>query len=297
MDTSTAPQRCLLCNHVGVIRAAGFRQLYKQRGAAPLCLPWWECLRCRGWFAFPLPTPAEIESHCARDNYNDPRQAASISAAKKMLTARLLSQLERRTAPGPLLDFGCSFGELLLLARAAGWRPSGFEPYGLAAREAAAKGFDVRCEWVLDKAEFPDNHFAALTAIDSFGYVWNPYETLSTFYRLLQPGGTLAMRLSNKQWIMRLVRTFRAGGPRRNEQLTDMATGQFHAIDTKPLRTVLQDIGFDRVVFEPFATTAQWKDLSRGTRLAYTLSQVAYAGSLGKVQLSPGVLLFAQKPS
>lgn len=297
MDASTAPQRCLLCNHVGPIRTARFRQTYKQRGAPSLSLAWWECCQCRGWFVFPVPTPVEIESHCARDNYNDPGQATVISGAKKLLFARILAQLARLTPPGPFLDFGCSFGELLLLARAAGWTPSGFEPYGPAAREAEAKGFDVRCEWILDKAGFPANHFAALTAIDSFGYVWSPYETLRTFYRLLQPGGTLAMRLSNKLWLMRLVRAFRSAGPNQNAQLTNMLKGQFHAIDTAHLRMVLGQIGFERIEFEPFATTAQWRDLSRATRLAYTLSQVAYAGSRGKVQLSPGVLLFARKPS
>lgn len=295
MDVSAQPDRCLLCHGTGGIRSAGFRQGYKQVGRDPLSLSWWECGACSGWFVTPVPTPEEIEGHCNRSNYNDPSRARAISKGKDMLQRRILSQLASWSKPGPLLDFGCSFGEFLLVARAEGWAPSGFEPNGLAAKSAAQKGFDVRCEWVLEKAGFPDEHFAAVTAIDSFSYVWNPYETIQTFHRLLEPGGVLAMRLTNKHMILRLARALSPCGPSRDARLTGMHKGQFHAIAITGLSRVLGQIGFDRIMVLPSARTSIWNDMSVGTRAAYTLSQVVYHVTFGKLNLSPGVLLFARK--
>ncbi len=295
MNVSSQPDRCLLCHHTGRIRSAGFRQGYKQVGRDPLSLSWWECGACSGWFVWPVPTPSEIESHCDRANYNDPSQARVISAGKKMLHGRLLSQMAKWTVPGRLLDVGCSFGEFMLLARADGWVPSGFDPYGPAAASVAQKGFEVRCEWVLEKADFPDKHFAAVVAIDSFYYVWNPYQTLQTFHGLLRPGGVLAMRVTNKHAILKLARSLSLPEKGRDARLTALLKGQFHSIGVNRLGQILRGIGFDRLRIEPFATTAEWNNLSLGTRAAYSLAQMLYTATFGNVNLSPGALLFARK--
>lgn len=297
MNVSPQPAHCLLCHKTKRIRSAGFRQGYKQVGRDSLSLTWWECEDCSGWFVWPVPTPSEIESHCNRANYNDPSQARVVSEGKKTLHMRLLSQMAKWTAPGRLLDVGCSFGEFMLLARADGWEPSGFDPYGPAAALVAQKGFDVRCEWVLEKAGFLDRHFAAVTAIDSFYYVWNPYKTLQTFHDLLLPGGVLAMRVTNKHAMLSLARCLSMPGEGRDARLTAILKGQFHSIGVNRLEEILRGIGFDRVEIEPFATTAQWNTLSLGTRTAYSVAQGLYKGTFGRVNLSPGVLIFAQKES
>ncbi len=183
----------------------------------------------------------------------------------------------------------------MLLAQVDGWVPTGFDPYGPAAASAAQKGFDVRCEWVLEKADYPDSHFAAVTAIDSFYYVWNPFQTLKTFHDLLLPGGVLAMRVTNKHAILNLARALSLPGEGRNARLTAILKGQFHSIGVNRLGEILRGIGFDRVEIEPFATTAQWNTLSFGTRTAYSVAQGLYKGTFGRVNLSPGVFIFARK--
>jgi SAM-dependent methyltransferase len=295
MDVTVQPDRCLLCGVTGRIRSAGFQQGYKQVGRDPLSLSWWECGACSGWFVNPVPTPIEIERHCNRCNYNDPAQAQAISQGKDLLHRRILSQLASWTRPGPLLDIGCSFGEFLLVAQEEGWTPSGFEPYGLAAKSAAQKGFDVRREWVLEKAGFPDKHFAAVTAIDSFCFTWDPYETLQLFFRLLQPGGVLTMRLTNKRVVLGLARALSRSGPDRDERLSRILKGQFHSIAIESLISILRGMGFDRIEVDSQAMTAPWRTLSASTRLAYGLARVGSLLSPYKVNFSPGVLLFAQK--
>lgn len=295
MNVSPQPDRCLLCHKTKRIRSAGFRQGYKQVGRDPLSLFWWECGACSGWFVSPVPTPEEIEGHCNRANYNDPSQARAIAQGKDLLQQRILSQLTSWVRPGPLLDVGCSFGEFLLAARAEGWAPSGFEPYGPAAREAAQKGFDVRCEWVLEKAGFLDKYFSAVTVIDSFCFAWDPYRTLQAFHSHLQPGGVLAMRVTNKHAILNLARSLSLPGEGRDARLTAILKGQFHSIGVNSLGEILRGIGFDQLEIEPFATTAHWNTLSLGTRTAYSVAQGLYKGTLGRINLSPGVLIFARK--
>lgn len=295
VNLAIQPDHCLLCHQTGRIRSAGFRQSYKQVGRDPLTLSWWECGACSGWFVWPVPTPSEIESHCNRASYNDPSQARVVSEGKKSLHERLLCQIAKWTPRGRLLDVGCSFGEFMLLAHADGWVPTGFDPYRPAAASAAQKGFDVRCEWVLEKAGYPDSHFAVVTAIDSFYYVWNPYQTLQTFHDLLLPGGVLAMRITNKHAILKLARALSLPGEGRNARLTAILKGQFHSIGVNRLGEILRGIGFDRLIVQPLATTAQWNTLSLGTRTAYFVAQGLYSGTFGKINLSPGVLIFAQK--
>lgn len=289
------PVRCFLCNADHEIVTARFTQLYSQKDAAPVPLYWWECRACGGWFVYPVPAPEVIKRHWLERSYQDPASEIKIAQQKDAVQQRILRGLSRWTDPGTLLDFGCNFGQFLVMARQAGWTPSGFDPYVTAAEKARAKGFEVHCGWNLEEAGFPDGHFAAITANDSFYYVWHPYTMLETFHRLLKPGGVLAMRLANKRFAWGLARAFSAAGPVRDLRISEMLMGQFHGIGMAPLSRILQDVGFDRVRVESHAMTASWHDSSWKTRIVYLVADMLYFTSLKRVNLSPGVLLFARK--
>ena len=295
MSVIHTPEQCRICNRAGVVTPGRFRQIYRQLGRDPIHLTWWECRSCRGWFVHPVPTPDNILRNCARAVWNDPNRAIEIARAKESVQKRILLQLSAWTKPGPLLDFGCSFGEFLVLARQAGWIPCGFDPNDIAVKTATDKGFDVRGGWLLEEAGFPDKHFAAVTAIDSFCFTWDPYATLQLFFRLLQPGGVLTMRLTNKRVVLGLARALSRSGPDRDERLSRILQGQFHSIAIESLVSILRGMGFDRIEVDSQATTAPWRTLSASTRLAYGLARVGSLLSLYKVNFSPGVLLFAQK--
>lgn len=295
LDDASPAGQCPLCDQATGVGPAGFRQIYRQAGAESVLLSWWECRACRGWFAYPMPTPVQIDRHCRTAVYNRPAQAVELSQAKSSLQHRILARLSDRTSPGPLLDFGCSFGEFMAQAAHAGWTPSGFDPNDEAVKIASAKGWDTRCGWVLDEAGFPEKHFAAVTAIDSFCFAWHPYDTLRTFHRLLQPGGVLAMRLTNKRAVLGLARALSGSDTARDTRLSRILKGQFHGISMGSLVTILSRIGFDQIRIEPQAATAPWHMLSSSTRLAYGLAQVVSCLTLRRIIISPGVLLFARR--
>jgi SAM-dependent methyltransferase len=257
-------------------------------------LPWWECRHCRGWFAFPVPTPETINERWSDSRWADPGRQTEVAAKARPVWSRLLDLLGERTRPGTLLDFGCGFGEFLNLARDAGWTPSGFDLNAAAVRAASEKGFDVRCGDALEKAGFPEGSFAAVTAIDSLCCSWEPYETLRTFHRLLRPGGVLAMRLTNKRFALGLARMLSRRGPERDARVSGILLGQFHTIGLDSLTEVLRELGFDRIAIESRAITAPWATLPGSTRLAYGAADLVSRLTFSKVDLSPGVLLFAQ---
>lgn len=290
-----APRRCRLCGQLASVHDAGFRQVFAPPGGAPVHLPWWECGRCRGWFAFPVPAPEEINRYWSESRWNDPARQSEVAAKAGSVWKRVLDVLGQRTGPGALLDFGCGFGEFMSLAREAGWTPSGFDLNPEAVRAASAKGFDVRRGGILDKAGFPEKEFAAVTAMDSLSCAWDPHETLREFARVLRPGGVLAMRLTNKRFVLGLARALSARGPRRDARVSRILQGQFHAIGVDRLVSILRALGFDRIAVEARAVTSPWPTLPASTRFAYSAAGLVSLVTLSKVNLSPGILLFAEK--
>ena len=289
------PESCPLCGARERIRHAGFRQLYAQAMAQPVPLDWWECRACAGWFVHPTPCPEAIRRNWQLSAYNDPEHEISIAWGKAAVQDRVLTRLSRWTQPGSLLDFGSNFGQFLLKAEAAGWTPYGFDACQTAVEAARAKGFEVRYGWSPQDAGFADGSFAAITAIDVFYYVWHPRAALETFHRLLRPGGVLAMRLSNKRLVMGLARALSTAGPRRDARMSRLLQSQFHSIGLGALTRILRQAGFTDVTIEPGAATAPGSSLSWKTRLVYRLAGALYLASLTKINLSPGVLLFARR--
>ena len=287
--------RCLLCNERNSIVPAGFHQVYPQKDSDPVLLDWWECGTCKGWFVHPFPTPEVIERHWGLVEYNDPKLAIEIARAKVGVNQRILAGLSRWTKPGPLLDFGCNFGQFLVMAREAGWDPVGFDPYETAAEIARSKGFDVRCGWSLVEAGFPEGYFAAITANDVFCLVWDPVGVLQTFYRLLRPGGVLGMRLTNKRFILGLLRSFSRPGAARDHRISYILQGQFRSIGLASLTRIMRGLGFDSIEVKSRAVTAPWSALRWQTQIAYVGAEIVRFLSLTKLNLSPGVLLFARK--
>jgi hypothetical protein len=58
----------------------------------------------------------------------------------------------------------------------------------------------------------------------------------------------------------------------------------------------MEAVGFERIRLLPHATTAPWRALSWQTQVAYLGAAFVSLLSLRKINLSPGVLLFARKP-
>ena len=256
---------------------------------------WWECPECHGWFAHPVPTVEAIRKNWGAVAYADPHWQPAISEGKQRVLKRILVGLANCVSPGKLLDVGCSTGLFMLAAQKAGWTALGFDPNESAAESARQHGFDVRLGWSLDQGGYAAGEFDAVTAIDVFYYSWSPLDDLRTFYGLLRPGGVLAMRISNKRFALGVARRLTPVGPTRDARLSRMLQDQFHTISLGSLQRVMQTIGFGRFHCEPHASTVPFRAMSWKSRTAYLIADAVRLATVGRVDISPGVIVYGQK--
>lgn len=112
------------------------------------------------------------------------------------LASRYVRDLMRPTGQARLLDIGCGNGQFLFDMRSMGWDVQGQE----VDQEAAALGASVGLPIFLgplDKAEFADQSFDAITLSHLIEHVHDPIGLLERCYSLLKPGGVLWVATPN----------------------------------------------------------------------------------------------------
>src|SRR6185295_9925688 len=227
---ASGPPRCALCGTPQCVKSAGFHQVFRQAAAEAVRFDWWECTHCGGWFVEPVPTPEVIDRFWESAAFTQPDCTDSVAAGKAKLFSNILQGLGEPAGTRNLLDVGCNFGTFLERARSAGWTGYGFEPNPDASATARRLGFEVVTGWEVAQAEYRSAQFQAITVIDTFYYSWYPLRDLQTYHRLLSPGGVLAMRLSNRQSLLKCIRAVTPRGPKRDERLSGALHTQFHSI-------------------------------------------------------------------
>jgi SAM-dependent methyltransferase len=292
----TRPERCLLCRAAGSLASAGFSQRYLQAGRPAMLVPWWLCMQCRGWFAYPTPSMDMIQSNWGVVEYADLSKQRTVAAEKEALFDRILHELRAAGLLGNLLDVGCNTGMFMLAARNAGWKVAGFDPNESAIQVARQQGLDVKCRWLVHECGYTAGYFQTITAIDVFYYSWNPFEDLKAYYNLLDAGGILAMRISNKRFAAGVVRWMTRPGPHRDYRLSRILQGQFHSVCLRSLVRILKKVGFDDIRCLAGAMTSRRQAASWKSWLAYSAADVIRYATGGGVNLSPGILLLARKP-
>ncbi len=144
-----------------------------------------------------------------------------------------------RGARGRLLDVGAGSGWLVAQMQALGWRAEGldFDPAAVERARARARGLTMHCG-ALAEQRFPDASFDAIAMSHSIEHVHDPVAWLAEAYRILCPGGRLALATPNSASM--LHRRFRehwfALDPPRHLQLFNRAA----------LDTALRRAGFTR---------------------------------------------------
>jgi SAM-dependent methyltransferase len=126
-----------------------------------------------------------------------PAELARRARERALAHGEILDVLAER-APGPrLLDVGCSLGMFLEAARERGFSVEGVELSLNAVRHATALlGLPVRHGTVLE-AGLPAGTYDAVTMLNVLAHLAEPGPTLCDTFRLLRPGGVLALEVPN----------------------------------------------------------------------------------------------------
>jgi SAM-dependent methyltransferase len=104
-----------------------------------------------------------------------------------------------------VLDAGCGTGGLILRMREAwpGWRFSGIDFMPLAcelARKRCGPDVDIR-EASITALPFADGSFDAVVSADVVCQVENPEVAVAEFFRVLRPGGVVAINVPAYMWM------------------------------------------------------------------------------------------------
>jgi len=153
------------------------------------------CKRCNILFSLLDDNKIDIKQwyHEAEDNlYLSQAQERSSNFKRILLHIKgFVSENSR------LLDIGCSYGFFLDLAK-----DNGLEVYGVDISKDASNyckdtlGLNVFCGDV-EKADFPENYFDVITAIEIIEHVENPKAFLSCIHKILKPDGILYLVTPN----------------------------------------------------------------------------------------------------
>lgn len=190
----------------------------------------------------------------------------------------------RHTIPSGarLLDIGCATGTFLLAAKNHGWNPQGLD-ISQAAVEVArhVSGVEVLVG-TLETCGFHGNTFDAVTAWEVLEHLADPRDFLKDIYRLLKPGGTVA--LSTPNWQSPWERGTKDDNRRPPYHLTFWSAG--------PIIRLLLDSGFTDVVTreKPIA----WAE--EVGRLKWIYLPIAIIRSLVFSQRGNRLVAFGRKP-
>lgn len=109
-----------------------------------------------------------------------------------------------RAADSRLLEIGCAHGGYLQTARGRGWTVRGVEPSEEAARTARLRGLEVQVGKI-EEVEIPDASQDAVISWMVLEHVPNPLQFIDNSFRMLRPGGILALSVPNSASLERLV--------------------------------------------------------------------------------------------
>jgi SAM-dependent methyltransferase len=151
-----------------------------------------KCSNCGLVYVNPRPTEKEIVSFYTNGYYRANLTKEELLEERE---SQLLAKLDKvkHLHPGRLLDIGCQKGEFLFFMQERGWEVKGVD---FSAAPPNLFGLDIYYG-KLAEAGFLAESFDLVTLWAVLEHVYRPREMLDEVRRLLRPGGTLVLLVTN----------------------------------------------------------------------------------------------------
>ena len=209
------------------------------------------CSSCNVVQTVPQPPEETISQYYPSIYYPNPMFAKRYyeRVAGKFQRERLL-RLSRYEGSGKLLDIGCGIGYFVKAATDHGFEAEGLE---LDERMAAAAwelwNLPVQCG-TLSSNTYPPSNFRVITLWQSLEHMHHPMEALETVWRLLVPGGIVAIGVPNFSSVQ--SRVFRS-----KWYHLDVPRHLFH-YTPQSLTVVAERVGFTTIGVQFFSSEHNW---------------------------------------
>jgi SAM-dependent methyltransferase len=192
------------------------------------------CRRCKTLY---VTNKGNIPESYDYADYYEGRDISTPAFVAKRLD-EIVTTFESVKQKNRLLDIGCGSGAMLEAAQRKNWQAEGVEVSDSAVVYLRGKGFKV-FHGFLHEANYPDNYFDVVTAVELFEHLLAPSEVIEEAARILRPGGILwATTPHSKGASARLLGThWSIICPPEHVQL----------FSAKGLRMLLQQSGFSQI--------------------------------------------------
>ncbi len=285
---------CPICGDNIKILSYGRQQYLVGEGKVPSII--YRCKKCDFNFRkFDCPL-TEVTTHFKVAPYSTGDVEQRWQRKREGFYRFLLDMLSKPTEEKSLLDIGCAFGHFLDCAAQRGYRPFGVEiSDDMADLLRKRRNYPVSSRPLSD-LQLPEKQFDVITFVDSFYYFENPLETLNQCYNLLKPGGELLMRVTNRNAIACLCRSFGSLIARGKTlpELPFCATDDAISCHSRQsLSKVMKKSGFK---ITKLTCIEKGKKIdSKGMKLFYMLTSSITLLTFGGVCLTPGIICLAIK--
>ncbi len=193
----TTPTTCGICQGVLELRFAGSTAPPQAGDFAPTChrpRAYGDLYRCRECATVQQPSlPEGVELVDLYREMGDSDYLAE-ERGRRLTSNWLLDLVERRRAPGRLLEVGCGHGLLLDEARRRGWEVRGLELSERSAKHGRDRyDLDIREEPFEALGNEEDGCWDAVLMIDVLEHLDDPRAAIERIRKLLAPGGALCV--------------------------------------------------------------------------------------------------------
>ncbi len=158
-----------------------------------------KCRECSLVFQNPQPVFEDLSKRYDSEyfEYEINNEENFLNLMLKGLADIRFSSLDFSETDRKVLDVGCATGKLLSHLKSKGWVTAGVE----ICREAAeygnrVHGVNISVKPLKDNS-YPDNYFSFVHASHLIEHLNDPYDFLSEVFRILKPGGYLALVTPN----------------------------------------------------------------------------------------------------
>ena len=167
-----------------------------------------KCSQCGLYYASPRDASI-IQAVLTNNTRTELCEAKKLNYKGRVMEFKTYVHMINRLKPakGKLLDIGCYEGNFLEQAKAGGWECYGVEPEIGAARYANEQLHLNVKQCVIEKAEFEDNCFDAITILATLEHVPDPRNLLVEVKRILKPDGVLLVSVPTIPAYLPIIRS------------------------------------------------------------------------------------------